>query len=67
MRANIVWVAQALEGAAQLQQSNAQLGERSGDVAGAMEGVEQAQARLSSSPLFPQWHPRSQSKPHIHG
>ena len=48
MRANIVWVAQALEGAAQLQQSNAQLGERSGDVAGAMEGVEQAQARLSS-------------------
>ena len=48
MRANNVWVAQALEGAAQLQQSNAQLGERSGDVAGAMEGVEQAQARLSS-------------------
>ena len=28
-----------------------------------------AEARLSSSPLFPQcqWHPRSQSKPHIHG
>ena len=39
----------------------AQLGERSGDVAGAMEGVEQSQARLSSSTLFPQWctHPRS--------